>query len=147
MSPILYLFYNADLIEACKTDDTEAVGYIDDVSILAIGPSAPSNCKTLKRIHAKAEDWATKHGSKFAPAKYELVHFTRDPRANSTHALPHDYQGLPFVPISRYPHGYQAPMGLPSGTRGSKSHEATVGPVGSGVVDVGNRHNQPATGV
>ena len=40
LSLILYLFYNADLIEACKTENTEAVGYIDDASILAIGPTS-----------------------------------------------------------------------------------------------------------
>lgn len=87
VSPILYLFYNADLIEACKTPDTEAVGYIDDVSILAVGATAQRSCKTLKSIHGKAEQWAKEHGSQFAPAKYELVHFTRDTRKNSTHAL------------------------------------------------------------
>jgi ribonuclease HI len=81
------LFYNADLIEACKTEETEAVGYIDDVSILAVGPSAQRNCKELKRIYRGAEEWAKKHGSQFAPAKYELVHFTRDPKMNNTHAL------------------------------------------------------------
>ena len=83
LSPILYLFYNADLIEACKTENTEAVGYIDDASILAVGPTAQRNCKTLKTIHRKAEKWALQHGSQFAPAKYELVHFTRDPKANT----------------------------------------------------------------
>ena len=55
LSPILYLFYNADLIEACKTEETEAVGYIDDASTLAVGQSAQRNCKTLKLIHRKAE--------------------------------------------------------------------------------------------
>jgi hypothetical protein len=87
LSPILYLFYNADLIEACKTENTEAVGYIDDASILAVGPTAQRNCKTLKAIHQKAEEWALRHGSQFAPAKYELVHFTRDPTKNTTHPL------------------------------------------------------------
>lgn len=72
ISPILYLFYNADLIEACKTEDTEAVAYIDDVSTLAVGPTAQRNCKTLKSIHRKAEQWAVENGSQFAPAKYEL---------------------------------------------------------------------------
>jgi hypothetical protein len=43
LSPILYLFYNADLIEACKTENTDAVGYIDDVSILAVGPTTQRN--------------------------------------------------------------------------------------------------------
>jgi ribonuclease HI len=92
LSPILYLFYNADLIETCKTENTEAVGYIDDASILAVGPTAQRNCKTLKAIHMKAAKWALQHGSQFAPAKYELVHFTRDPKMSTTHALrlPHD---------------------------------------------------------
>jgi ribonuclease HI len=92
LSPILYLFYNADLIETCKTENTEAVGYIDDASILAVGPTAQRNCKTLKAIHMKAAKWALQHGSQFAPAKYELVHFTRDPKMSITHALrlPHD---------------------------------------------------------
>jgi uncharacterized membrane protein YkvA (DUF1232 family) len=38
------------------TEDTEAVGYIDDASILAVGPTAQRNCKTLKGIHKKAEE-------------------------------------------------------------------------------------------
>jgi len=63
VSPVLYLFYNADLIEACRTEESEAVGYIDDVSILAIGDTAQRNCKTLKIVHRKAEEWAAKHGS------------------------------------------------------------------------------------
>lgn len=87
LSPILYLFYNADLVEACNTVDTEAVGYIDDVSILAVGPSTYHNCKTLKKVHRKAEEWAQRHGSRFAPAKYELVHFSRKRKVRTTHPL------------------------------------------------------------
>jgi hypothetical protein len=85
--PILYLFYNANLIEACKTERTEAVGYINDVSILAGGPTTQRNCKTLKAIHQTTEKWALQHGSQFTPAKYKLIHFTRDPKANTTHPL------------------------------------------------------------
>ena len=102
LSPILYLFYNADLIEACKTEVTEAVGYIDDASILAVGPSAQRNCKTLKAIHRTAEKWALQHGSQFAPAKYELVHFTRDPKANSTHPLRLPHATISASPSCRY---------------------------------------------
>ena len=87
LSPILYLFYNADLIEACQTENTEAVGYIDDVSVLAVGPNSYRNCKTLKTIHRKAENWARQHGSQFAHAKYEMVHFSRKLTANTTHPL------------------------------------------------------------
>jgi hypothetical protein len=35
LSPILYLFYNADLIETCNREhNTIATGYIDDIAIL-----------------------------------------------------------------------------------------------------------------
>ena len=102
LSPILYLFYNADLIEVCKAANTEAVGYIDDVSILAVGPTAQGNCKALKTIHRKTEKWALQHGSQFAPAKYELVHFTRDPKANRSHALRLPHATIQASPSCRY---------------------------------------------
>jgi len=102
LSPIPYLFYNADLIEECKTENTEAVGYIDDASILAVGPTAQRNCKTLKAIHQKAEKWALQHGSQFARAKYELVHFTRDPKANTTHYLRLPHATIKALPSCRY---------------------------------------------
>ena len=101
-SPILYLFYNADLIEACKTPDTEAVGYIDDVSILAVGPTSSRNCKTLKGIHRKAEEWAAKHGSKFAPALFVFVFFFCVFKANRTHALRLPHATIKASPSCRY---------------------------------------------
>jgi hypothetical protein len=39
ISPILYLFYNASLIERCTRGGTEAFGYIDDVGLFAVGDS------------------------------------------------------------------------------------------------------------
>jgi uncharacterized membrane protein YkvA (DUF1232 family) len=47
-----------------------AIGYIDDASILAVGPTAQRNCKTLKAIRQKAEKWRQQHGSQFVPAKF-----------------------------------------------------------------------------
>ncbi|KAF3484268.1 uncharacterized protein GIQ15_03592 [Arthroderma uncinatum] len=57
---------------------------------------------TLKIIHRKAELWAGKHGSQFAPAKYELVHFTRDPKASRTHALRLPHATVEASPSCRY---------------------------------------------
>lgn len=51
ISLILYLFYNADLIKACKTENIEAVEYINDAFILVVGLIAQRNCKILKTIH------------------------------------------------------------------------------------------------
>ena len=102
ISPILYLFYNADLVEMCKTRNTEAVGYIDDVSILAAAETPQQTCKILKNIHQKAITWAKQHGSQFAPAKYELVHFNKDPRINTTHPLRLPHTTVEASPSCRY---------------------------------------------
>ena len=82
ISPILYLFYNADLLEICQRPgtNTSALGFVDDVNVLAYGKSTEENCRTLERIHRKCELWATRHGSVFAPDKYELIHLSRNPK-------------------------------------------------------------------
>ena len=102
LSPILYLFYNADLIEACQGENTESVGYIDDVSILAVGLTTQHTCKTLKTIHRKAETWARQHGSEFAPAKYELVHFSRMREVDLDHPLRLPHATIAASPSCRY---------------------------------------------
>ncbi|OCK74179.1 hypothetical protein K432DRAFT_311245, partial [Lepidopterella palustris CBS 459.81] len=49
--PILYLFYNTNLIKVYKIEKTKVVRYINNVLILAIGLIAQRNCKTLKGIY------------------------------------------------------------------------------------------------
>ena len=82
ISPILYLFYNADLLEICERPgiNTSALGFVDDVNVLAYGKSTEENCRILERIHRKCELWAARHGSVFAPDKYELIHLSRNPK-------------------------------------------------------------------
>ena len=53
VSPILYLFYNADLIKAFKRQRRWRRS-VDDVSIVAIGQTTQRNYKTLEGIHRKA---------------------------------------------------------------------------------------------
>lgn len=77
LSPILYLFYNADLLEAAADNDIQTSGWIDDVYFLTRSTSTEQNCRNLERAHQKAEAWAKSHGSKFSPTKYQLMHFTR----------------------------------------------------------------------
>ena len=46
LSPILYLFYNSDLIDGCinRTDlDTVATGFVDDVGLLTVGDATEGN--------------------------------------------------------------------------------------------------------
>jgi hypothetical protein len=53
LSLILYLFYNANLLESLKNKGlyTSVTGFIDNVNILTYGLSIRRNCKVLQRIH------------------------------------------------------------------------------------------------
>ncbi|EED11537.1 conserved hypothetical protein [Talaromyces stipitatus ATCC 10500] len=79
LSPILFLFFNADLIEQISAECPEVfmIGYIDDIFTMAFGNSAAANCRTLTKAHQVAERWERTHASKFAAAKYQLAHFWR----------------------------------------------------------------------
>ena len=49
LSPIMYLYYNADLIETCNREpNTLATGYIDDIAILRWGSSIKETCNGLE---------------------------------------------------------------------------------------------------
>lgn len=77
LSPILYLFFNADLIEelmAAYQGRILVTGYIDDICILTWSESAARNCRFLVEAHRLAETWEKRHASKFAPKKYHLIH-------------------------------------------------------------------------
>ena len=76
---ILYLFYNADLLEVCNNIRfwTNVTEFVDDVNILIYNESTKRNCQMLKKTYNKCERWAQKHNSKFAERKHELIHFSR----------------------------------------------------------------------
>lgn len=82
LSPILYLFYNADLLEKC--DDIRLrlspSGFVDDVNILTYSGSTERNCQTLVEAYERCEQWARTHGTKFNKQKHELIHFSRTPK-------------------------------------------------------------------
>jgi len=83
LSPILFLFFNADLIEdlhASYPGQVMVVGYIDDIAILVWSESATENCQLLARIHGNAEAWGRTHAAKFSPKKYGLIHMYRKHR-------------------------------------------------------------------
>lgn len=45
LSLILYLFYNADLIEDCSRDGVVASGWVDDVSLITEGKTEEDNIR------------------------------------------------------------------------------------------------------
>ena len=74
ISPILYLIYNADLIEEYRNRVTSN-GWVDDVCFMAKGDSERETTQKLRSACHKADLWARTHASVFDPKKYALVHF------------------------------------------------------------------------
>jgi hypothetical protein len=79
LSPIHFLFYNANLVDICNPPTLPASGiwFVDDVNALAYGKSTEENCRTLQTVHDRCLVWARKHGASFVPEKYVLMHFTK----------------------------------------------------------------------
>jgi hypothetical protein len=44
--------------------------------MLAYSDSTEGNCQTIEQAHKRCLEWAGRFGMKFAPQKYELIHFT-----------------------------------------------------------------------
>jgi hypothetical protein len=58
ISPILYLFYNADLLDIYENIRLRisATGFIDDINILIYSQSTEENYKNLKYIYNACEE-------------------------------------------------------------------------------------------
>jgi len=76
ISPILYLFYNADLLDIPSIRGL-SLGFIDDIAYGVQGESGRENAKELEAMLKKADKWREKHGARFETSKYVLIHFTR----------------------------------------------------------------------
>ncbi|KAJ6016472.1 zinc knuckle domain protein [Penicillium herquei] len=72
ISPILYLFYNADLIQ---TKGVTAQGWVDDVCFATESRTVATNIRKLQKACDLANQWAHRHASVFDLKKYTLIHF------------------------------------------------------------------------
>ena len=79
ISLILFLFFISELLEGMQSVEEKKLGFgfVDDINIITWGDSAQENCERLEEAHKKCMDWSRRHGLKFAPDKYKLIHFTR----------------------------------------------------------------------
>lgn len=105
LSPILYLFYNADMLEELTTANEKALvlGYVDDICILTWSKTVRENYALLRRIHARAEAWEATHASKFSPAKYGLINMTRQVAPARRGSQPPGIQGPLRAAARRHP--------------------------------------------
>src|SRR6266513_5086801 len=51
--------------------------FVDNINIITWSDSAQENYTRLEEAHKKCMDWSRRHGLKFTPEKYKLIHFTR----------------------------------------------------------------------
>lgn len=84
LSPILFLFFASGLLEIKITNlngvIAAIVSYVDDTYIIVRSSSARKNCKALKIMHDRVQAWAKANDVEFAPHKYGLLHFERQPK-------------------------------------------------------------------
>ncbi|KAF4999739.1 hypothetical protein FDECE_11418 [Fusarium decemcellulare] len=82
MSPILFLFFAAPILESIREDMFEgatiyAFAYIDDTYLLAVSDDYSTNCEALEVAHEAIMSWATRVGITFSPEKYNVMHFKK----------------------------------------------------------------------
>lgn len=78
MSPILFLFFNTELLDDCGAQGIKVstLEFVDDVNLLAYSKSTEKNCRMLTAVHEVCMRWASTHGATFALQKYELMHLS-----------------------------------------------------------------------
>lgn len=78
LSPILFAFFNADLVDQPVDSRGGASAFIDDYFRWRVGRSAEENLATMQSEDIpRIERWARRTGSSFAAEKTELIHLTR----------------------------------------------------------------------
>lgn len=91
LSMLLYIYYNADILEITDNPHKEdAIGYVDDIAILSIGEDFEETTQSLKNIMTKEEGglyWSTAHNSKFEVSKSVILHLAKKtaPDPDSAH--------------------------------------------------------------
>ncbi|KAJ6437600.1 reverse transcriptase [Purpureocillium lavendulum] len=83
LSPILFLFFNADLVQTSISTTEGAIAFVDDYSAWVTGESAAANRAGIEAIIERALAWARRSGATFESNKTAVIHFTRSARRGS----------------------------------------------------------------
>lgn len=81
LSPLLFLFFNANLVKSVFNKRRGTVAFVDDYSAWVTGDSINDNLEFLRtKIVSPLENWAAQCGPIW-PEKSHMTHFTRNKKA------------------------------------------------------------------
>jgi hypothetical protein len=77
LSPVAFLFFNADLVQRRISNNSGSIAFVDDYSAWVTGPTAESNRDGIQSIINYALEWEKRSGATFEVDKTSVIHFTR----------------------------------------------------------------------
>ncbi|KAI2855330.1 hypothetical protein CBS13152_11454 [Aspergillus niger] len=96
LSPILFLFFNADLVQRQIDGKGGAIAFVDDFTAWVTGSSAQTNREGIEGIIKEALDWERRSGATFEADKTAIIHFT--PKAYKSDRGPFTVKGQTVEP-------------------------------------------------
>jgi hypothetical protein len=96
LSPILFLFFNADLVQRQIDSQGGAMALVDDFTAWVTGPTAQSNREGIEAIINEALDWEKRSGATFEADKTAIIHFA--PKAYKLDQGPFTIKGQTVEP-------------------------------------------------
>jgi hypothetical protein len=99
LSPILFLFFNADLVQQKLDQNGGSIAFVDDYTAWVTGHSAEANRENIQAVIDQAMDWERRSGATFESDKTVLVHFTRN--SARTDERPITIKGQEIRPAAR----------------------------------------------
>jgi hypothetical protein len=118
ISMILYLYYNADLVDVATAKGQSAVAFVDDANLYAEGDTYEEAYNSLSDMLLKpggAKEWTQTHHSKFEKTKFAIVCFSRrrmpDP-TRSGKSIPETRPNFVYEDVSIQPQGSHKFLGV-----------------------------------
>ena len=80
LSMILYIMYNADLLEIANSPEEESLSFVDDTMVLAVANNFQETVKLISDFmnwEKGSFNWSLSHNSNYEISKLAIAHFTR----------------------------------------------------------------------
>ena len=81
LSMLLYIIYNADLLDLPDNPNAEdVIGYVDDIALFSTGIDFDESTQRLSEMMTKQDgglQWSISHNSRFEVTKSAIIHFSR----------------------------------------------------------------------